>query len=169
LLLALKTDIISEINITVIALNSCQFLIGEGSMINIYTDMNSIPIEKEYVEDNEAFFVRTEIKDSKINRLIINEIDEGEYLASDRFIDRLGVAVFIRNLSMSSKTLLNLANYKDKVFNGIEMGENAFELMLYCIPECNVYFNKKLLYEIPDDVDMSNVSINGRLANCMEA
>jgi hypothetical protein len=70
---------------------------------------------------------------------------------------------------MSSKTLLNLANYKDKVFNGIEMGENAFELMLYCIPECNVYFNKKLLYEIPDDVDMSNVSINGRLANCMEA
>jgi hypothetical protein len=138
-------------------------------MINIYTDMNSIPTEKEYVEDNESFFVRIEVNDTEINKLIIKEIDEGEYLSPDRFIDRLGVAVFIRNLSMSSKTLLNLANYKDKVFNGIEMGENAFELMLYCIPECNVYFKDKLIYEIPDDVDMSNVSINGTLANLVEA
>jgi hypothetical protein len=131
-----------------------------NKMINIYTNLQNLPKGIKYINDNESYFVRNTVEDSIINREIIKTIDKGEYASQDRFIDRLGTAVYIGCLSTSSKILINLCHNTSDVFNCDEMGRNAFEFALYNIKDCNMCFTDGLIYNIPEDIDRNNVRID---------
>jgi hypothetical protein len=138
-------------------------------MINIYTSISAVPKELECVDDNYIFFIHTIVNDNEINRIILKEIDEAQYSSADRFIDRLGAEVYIKNISMSAKILLNIANNNSSyAFNCAEMGENAFCLMLYYIKDCNVYFPHGLMYDIPDDVSFDKLTFNGKMVKSLD-
>jgi hypothetical protein len=138
-------------------------------MINIYTKSDLIPKDKEFISDNASYFIKHTVEDNKVNRFIISEIDGGEYLSSSTFKDRLGITVYTRNLSMSSKTLINIANNSDYVFSCAEMGYNAFELMFQCIDNANVYVPDEMNYELPEYADLDSVTVNGeRLVEVQE-
>jgi hypothetical protein len=132
-------------------------------MINIYTGLKYIPKDKEYVEDNESYFVKYALKGTEYDRKVLDEIDRATYSSADRFKDRLGAEVFISCLSMSSKTLLNLGNYPDIVFNCDEMGENAFEFALCNLVDCNMCFTDGVTYEIPDYISFDDIMFNGKI------
>jgi hypothetical protein len=131
-------------------------------MINIYTDKSKIPSNMEYIHDNDVFFMKNCVNDTKLNRLIIKEIDEAEYCSKIKFIDRSDNPLYIDCLSMGSKILINAGNNLDKVFNACELGENALNFALERMCSLNLYFPNKIPYEVPDDTDISEITLNGK-------
>jgi hypothetical protein len=138
-------------------------------MLNIYTNKKFIPAELTYIFDNDKFFTNIEVKDTEVNRIILSKIDKAEYMAADMFTDRLGRGIYIDYLSMSSKILLNVANSDNSyVFNCVEMGRNAFELLFELDLNGNICFPNGLFYDIPEWADMGKIMFNGKTVESLD-
>jgi hypothetical protein len=74
-------------------------------------------------------FSKIEIHDSKLNRKIIKEIEQGEYFDTERFIDRFKIGVRLKDMSTGCKAALLVAN-TDKEIDTQECGENALYSIL---------------------------------------
>jgi hypothetical protein len=54
-------------------------------------------------------------------------------------------------------------NNPDKIFNAVELGRNAYEYMIYCLDNCNLYFRDNVQYDAPEnDTDISRIVLNGK-------
>jgi hypothetical protein len=130
-------------------------------MLNIYTDKSKIPSNLEYIHDNDGFFPENRLQGTDMDKHIVETIDIGKYVDGGKFIDRLGNATSIGFLSMSSKTLLNIVNNTDKVFNGVEMGADAIILLIESMCDGNLYLPYPIYFDIPDYLDVSAITLNG--------
>lgn len=126
--------------------------------LNIYIG-DYKPDNLTYIHDVDSFFERMRIKDNDFSRRVIMEIDMGNYIESDMFIDRFGRGLYIGCLSTSSKILLALNQYPNYLINATEIGSNAIDLILD-IPDANVYFQHSYI-EFNNDV--KEVYLNDKL------
>lgn len=134
-------------------------------MLEIFTD-KSLFKEEDFVFDNENYF-NTNSKNEKICSEVIQAIESGTYLDERRFYDRFGVALYMRCLSTSSKTLINIAS-SDKVFYGNELGSNAREYMIWCI-DGKVFLEPTQSVSIEGSAfELDRIRINGVKPSCIE-
>jgi hypothetical protein len=129
-------------------------------MLNIILGKENKPTGN-YVHDANKFFPVVGIPDNEASRVILSNVEKAEYLSTDSFIDRYGYKVYMLGLSTGSKILLEIEN-SDKVINGVELGQNAFEVMIQSISG-NVYFDNVDRFDLPDYFELGNISVNGKV------
>lgn len=95
-------------------------------------------IKKEVNTDIEVEFMKFRLKDSMINRKIIEIIEKGKYNDEYSFIDRYGFKLYDSEMSTGCKAALCVANNPDKVFNLIECGINAQDVIITTLKEGNI-------------------------------
>ena len=102
-------------------------------MLNVYLSKEDAR-GKQVIDFNDAWFNIHNGEyafDTEISKDILWKIDKAKFiktgLVESNFCDKC--AIRIEQLSTGCKTLLNIVNCKDKVFNAIECGDNALELL----------------------------------------
>ena len=133
-------------------------------MLNILLGVSNKPKDN-YIHDAEKFIYKVGILDNEISRVILEEIEEAEYLNASDYIDRYGYKLPITLLSTGSKILLEVAN-SNYIINGLELGQNAFDLLIECV-DGSIYFDEVDRFELPDNFDLSRISVNGVVYNTL--
>lgn len=111
--------------------NDERWLTVRDSVLNIYTNERDLPIDKGYIEYNDAWF------DSHIAwgntaidqtiRDIVQAIDGSIVTVDGRYIEtRYGDRINISYLSTGCKTVINAYCFPNKLINCAEVGDNAF-------------------------------------------
>ena len=135
--------------------------------LNIYIGRENIPKDKILVYDVEDYFGTVKVKDTLINREIIEIIEQGEYIDEETFKDKFGRFLFIDCLSTSSKILICQSQEPEKyIFNAMELGVNAQPLALK--NKGNLFW--KQINEFPCIVNVAKdikININGYLCNSL--
>ncbi len=108
-------------------------------MLKFYIGRDNLPEGVHLIYDVEAAFIGTAITGSDFQRLVIHEVDKGEYKDSRTFVDRLGRTLGYEDLSAGSKALLLLESIKDCIINFYECGDNAINLLSY-LDEGMIFF-----------------------------
>jgi hypothetical protein len=98
------------------------------NMLNIYIGEDNIKSGLQKVTDNDLEFNLVGLSDTDVVRMILRDIEQGEYVDEYKFKDRFGVMLYSDVMSTSSKTLINIAcGDGSKVYSGAELGANAVE------------------------------------------
>ena len=100
--------------------------------------LGSIPTDLELVHDVQKQFMCTRVKGTTLDKSLIHNIEQGEYLSSQYFQDRFGAKLPIMSLSEGCKAALCVANYPDKVIDLIECGNNAIRHIFESVSTGNV-------------------------------
>ena len=92
--------------------------------------MLKLIIDKSYnkyslMDMEKEFDMSGPIKDNKLSRKAIQEIEEGEYCDEHSIIDRFGYKLYRENISTGCKTALVLANNPNAIVDETEIGPNA--------------------------------------------
>lgn len=111
-------------------------------MVNFYVGKNNIPIDKYFVFDVERVFPRVIISGTPFQKLVLQEIEKGQYYSESMFRDRFGGCLYYDALSTGSKALLLTDYLKDSIINFDEVGDNAIAY-LSCAESCNVYMSRR--------------------------
>lgn len=131
--------------------------------LNVYTDIQSIPEGMDIVNNNDTYFLaNTQLMEGGLIGEILGTVDEAEYVSSEAFISRVkGFGALNKsNLSTGTKTLLNIIQHPQKVFNVIECGDNALNF-LSKLHEGNVLWEHPIIY-FPDDMYDCDIEHEGK-------
>lgn len=75
-------------------------------------------------------FTKLTLEDSELNRKLIREIEQGEYLDSSRFLDRFGTALYYSEMSTGCKGALVVVNNPEVQYDISECGWNARDAII---------------------------------------
>ncbi len=95
----------------------------------IYTDKSQFD-SKDFISDVNSAFKRCSLKNITFCKMVIKEVDRGEYLGKMSFIDRLGYKLYTKFLSTSSKALICLNEFSDMVIDFCEVGDDLGKYIL---------------------------------------
>lgn len=103
-------------------------------MLYIYSDKDTIPKDKKYIDCNDIFFnTKTTLSDGELVPYILQKIDGAKKYSDLTFIPRnekLG-SLYKEFLSTGCKTLLNIISYNNYCFDLVECGNNVLHLLPY--------------------------------------
>lgn len=130
-------------------------------MLNVYLSKESIR-GKKLIECNDAWFnIHNQEYDLSTpeNRKILLDVDSATYIRSGFVESNFCGKCVIRTeqLSTGCKTLLNIMNCRDKVFNIIECGENVID-MIFKLLDGDIFIPAFIV--IPNYID-NNVNLIG--------
>ena len=126
-------------------------------MLNIYIGEGNKP--EDYVHDVETLTYLIGIPDTDLSRYLLTNLEQATYLDISSFIDRDGFKLPAQFMSNGLKVLLAI-EYSGKCINGIELGDNAFNLLIQSI-NGRVYFDNVNRFELPEYFNISNIAVNG--------
>ena len=98
-------------------------------MLTIYTNKDIMKDDR-FIFDVESLFAISSIEGNDFVRIVISGIDKGEYFDNTSFVDRYGRVSLMENLSTTSKALICVNKYPDKIINLVETGSNAGDYLL---------------------------------------
>lgn len=107
--------------------------------LHLYEGEKHIPKNMIFIYDIESEFNRVGITDIDMARRFIEMIEKGKFLDNRRFLDRFGAALYLDELSTSTKALIALSGCKDKVLNFMGVGKSAINLALITFTEGYIY------------------------------
>lgn len=102
--------------------------------LRIYFADETLIDSENILRDVEIGFLSLKIEGSDLERKALKEIEEASYCDTYSFIDRFGYKLYNKFLSTGCKAILCLINYKDKIINAIECGDNVISFM---VENCN--------------------------------
>lgn len=111
-------------------------------MLNIYTSLTDVTKDERFIKDVDAFFGSNVLHDDDFTRMVLNRIEKCTEYKDNIFIDRSGVGLYSSFLSTGTKILLSISYYPEYIFNGIEMGYNAAQLLSY-VSNGNIYIDNR--------------------------
>lgn len=130
-------------------------------MLNILIGKENKP--DDLVRDADAYIHKVGISDTDINRYLLEKLEQASYLNISEFIDRYGYKLPLSCLSTGMKILLEVIN-SDKCIYGLELGQNAFELLIQSA-NGTIYFDNVDRFELPEYFNLEDVSVNGEVFN----
>lgn len=127
-------------------------------MLRIFIDEVPEDVKLEIVNNVEEQFAKITLHGTDLDRKLIEEIEQGKYSNTERFIDRFGVALYYSEMSTGCKAALCVVNSPDKIIDLVECGTNARdEIIRYC-KEGNILLHDMEItinnYNKPDDIDV---------------
>lgn len=127
-------------------------------MLTVYIDQTDLPVE----HDVENLFLRTRLKDTPVNRKLIEVIEKGTYKDESSFVDRFGYKLWKSELSTGCKAALCVANHPDKIIDTAECGFNARDAIINYCKEGNIlYYDDGLTVAKARDMEHIDVVVNG--------
>lgn len=87
-----------------------------------------MPSDMRYLHDPGSLTPR--LTGSPEERGLLREIEQGDYVAADMFMDRFGRTLGVSELSAGCKTGLAVLRYPDRLINLQECGDNAISAIL---------------------------------------
>lgn len=91
------------------------------------------PIPENAIMDAEKAFALSEVRGDEVDKALIKNIENGEYLNHYEFIDRFGCKLSTMFMSTGCKAALSVHNHPELTINCTEAGDNALsELIKYC-------------------------------------
>lgn len=127
-------------------------------MINVYVGKENLPSDKKLILDVEESFAYIWFTGDKIEKSAVREIEEGEYIDTDTWLDRFGYKRRPDEISNGSKVLICTKKNQECVYLGEEMGENAIDLF-FREGYGNIYFNSP----VNIDLDLSVLALRGNI------
>lgn len=99
--------------------------------IYFYNDDGSYDVNgKEVINDIEEAFYDISLTCTEEEKRIVREIEHGELLGDNKFIDMFGCTLYVSDLSTGCKAGLIAIHNKDKVLDCIECGNNARDVII---------------------------------------
>lgn len=105
-------------------------------------------IPADAIMDAEKAFAMSKLDGGEIDRKLITEVEKGEYLNPESFIDRFGYKLWRSCLSTGCKAALAIHHNSDTPISCIEAGVNALSAVVkYCkqgviiVPNMELRFN----------------------------
>ena len=126
-------------------------------MLNIIIGEENKP--NDYIHDVEALTYEVGIPNTELSKYLLDKLENATYLDNTSFIDRDGFKLPVQFMSNGMKILIAV-QYSGRCINGIELGDNAFELLIQSI-NGRVYFDNINRFELPELFDLGNISVNG--------
>lgn len=101
--------------------------------LSIYFDgVDTLP-DMKLLEDVNAWFYYISIDGCSYDKLILRDIEQGEYLSNSEFLDRFGRPLPRNFMSTGSKCALLVYHSDNALVNGAELWRNALkELLEHC-------------------------------------
>ena len=128
-------------------------------MLKIFID--EIPSKENIVIDLEKQFDSIEIKGNELDKELIKEIDQGEYIDNTTFVDRFGNRLYMSELSTGCKAALCVANSTDEIIDLKECGLNARDTIICACTNGAVIIHNEAI-TIQDKFNaLINVEIDG--------
>lgn len=109
--------------------------------VSLYIGKKNVNLNLEFIQDVDAFCMGLRLKNTEFVRMVLQEVEQAEYLAEDVFKDRFGRGLYVTCLSTSSKALIALYQNPDTIINCTEIGRNALDYILSC-RQCHAYFER---------------------------
>ena len=105
------------------------------------------------------------IPDTPIIRRIISEIDYGCYKDETSFIDRFNISLYMRFLSTTSKSLILVHMFPEKIIDFMDCGANCGIVLPFL--DGSIYATKERLCEFEWNISDSNfeVCLDGVIIN----
>jgi hypothetical protein len=110
-------------------------------MVHIYLSYDEIVkagLRDKYIIDPLAKFMQHGLVDDDITRLLIREIEQGEYCDTTSFYDRFGRLVWMDGMSSGCRTAIACAHDSDSVFDLSMCGTNARDAILNYVDDTSV-------------------------------
>ena len=137
-------------------------------MLNVYI-RGEEPQGLEIEHDVEKVFAMTKLKGTPEEKLAIHLIDKGQWYDENRFIDRLGVGLYLTELSTGCKAVLSVLNNPDKVIDLKECGLNARDTVLSVCKNGNVLIDDTSVTFVDHSTDgRVDIGFNGKEFMTME-
>lgn len=117
-------------------------------------ELPDLPIE----HDVDTFFMEVTLDGSDYDIKIMSEVEKGQYIDNDQFIDRFGTTLSRDRLSTGTKTALALYHSDAVILLGVEMGRNALASVVrwcnngYLLLEASNYYLECEETDYPIDV-----------------
>lgn len=90
------------------------------------------------VNDIEKLFSQIKIKGTEIDKLLIREIEQGEYIDGISYKDRFGYKLHYEDMSNGCKAALCVANAPEKIIDLLECGNNARDIIISVCKKGNI-------------------------------
>ena len=105
------------------------------------------------VNDNEKEFSSLKIKCTEKEKKIVELIEKGKLIDEHSFLDRYGYKLYVSELSTGCKAALCVINNAKKIYNLIECGLNARDVIVSLCKEGNVFvdYNDVTFVKYGDD------------------
>ena len=97
--------------------------------LTVYTKKSEFSKE-DFILDVSSSFSRCSFSGSDFCKRVVSEIDKGTYLDDVSFIDRFGYRLYSKFLSTTSKALICLDEFPEKVVNFCEVGNAVGSFIL---------------------------------------
>lgn len=129
-------------------------------MLSIYTSLSDVTKNDMFINDIDAFFGNNTLVNDDFTKLVLTRIEKAKDYRDDTFVDKYGITLYSGNLSTGAKILLSIKYYPNYIFNAIELGYNAAELLSY-IESGKVYIaNRDFQLEVCDRDEKIQVDNN---------
>lgn len=140
-------------------------------MLNVYLSEEYIR-DKQLIKFNDAWFnIHNQEYDLSTpeNRKVISDVDNANYIRPGFVESNFCGKCVIRTeqLSTGCKTLLNIMNCKDKVFNIIECGDNVID-MIFELTEGSIFIPAFIIIIAYNDDKVNLISSNKKVVTIEE-
>lgn len=136
-------------------------------MINVYIGKENLPVGGKIVSDVESRFDLIWFTGDDIEKSVVKEIEKGEYVDTNTWIDRFGYKREPSDISNGSKTVICATKDTSSIYLGEEMGVNALDLF-FREGSGNIYFPSKIDVDLDVNVLIirKDLYVNGKEFVC---
>ena len=133
-------------------------------MLNIYVrdKMEDIPSDLIFASNIEVEFGKFILQGTNLDKILMKEIEQADYLDRISFIDRFGYKLYLESLSTGCKAALCTANMPNKLINYAECGRNVLNTVIHLCSEGNILVNETALifedYDNAINVKLDNIA-----------
>lgn len=135
-------------------------------MLTIYTDLSDVTKDEKFIKDVDTFFGSNVLNDDSFTRMVLSRIEKGAIFRDNIFTDRSGVRMYTQNLSTGSKILLSTKYYPEYIFNGVELGRNAGQLLSY-LDSGSIFIANRGFYLEENELELK-YSVDDIICNSVE-
>lgn len=117
--------------------------------------------EQAHNQDIDELFDELDLQVTNLNKQIVKNIEQGELISNQAFIDRFGYKLYISDLSTGCKAALILANIHDIVLDTIECGENAVDAMISFINKGTIIIQDRDITFVDYNNNKCDIELDG--------
>lgn len=136
--------------------------------LNVFIGKDKFPSDMKYAFNVDSYFVTVELVNDEFTNIVLNRLEQAEYVNGRVFKDRFGGGLYTQHLSTGSKVLL-LTHYRPNLLvNGAELGINGWQF-LTLLNNGNIYFrNTNVSFSYVYGLGQTGLDMNINGIQCKE-
>lgn len=117
--------------------------------------------EQEHKQNIDNIFDKLKLQVTDLNKQIVKNIEQGELISNQAFIDRFGYKLFTSELSTGCKAALIIANTPNVILDTIECGENAVDVMINFVDKGTIIIQDRDITFVDYNNNKCDIELDG--------